>query len=149
MEINIKDYLTESEIKEIIIDEFRSSLRNHLKDEKTVTRIISNAPYYKLYEVVDENLPEGYKEAIKNKVTELIADLSSYSVFRYSYLDDRKPESLGSKIIESTVKENENLIKENVQKVINNSDDIYSRFVDSFLYTIDTGFTIKINKGND
>ena len=149
MEINIKDYLTESEIKEIVIDEFRISLRNHLRDEKEVTRIISNAPFYKLNEIVDENLPDGYKETVKNKITELINDLSSYSVFRYSYLNDRKPESLGSEIIESTVRENENLIKENVQKVINSSDDIYSRFVDSFLYTIDSGFTIKINRGDD
>lgn len=148
MEINIKDYLTESEIKEIVIDEFRNSLRNHLRDEKEVTRIISNAPYYKLYEVVDENLPDGYKETIKNKVTELINSIDSYHVFRYDYTT-RKAENIGSRIVEEAIVDNKELIKENVQKVINNSDDIYNRFVDSFLYTIDSGFTIKINKGDD
>lgn len=147
MEVNFKDYLTELEIKEIIKEEFKYIIREQLKDDKNITRIISNAPYYKLYEVVDENLPADYKDTIKNKVSELINDLKSYNVFRYNYSDYRKSESVASDILELTVKENENLIKDNVQRVINNSDNIYDKFIDNFLSTIDNGFTININKG--
>ena len=142
MEIKIEDYLKNSEIKDIIVEELRNKIRNNFS-EKDITRIISNAPYYKAYDIFDECLPEGYKDDIKEKVLNLRNNPKSYDIFRYNYYS-KKPENVGAKIIEESIAENKDLIIENVQNAINNSNNIYEKFVDNFLYKIDCGFTIKI-----
>ena len=49
MNINFKDYLSEEEIKEIIIDELRKKAREHFCNEKEFTRILTNISYYELW----------------------------------------------------------------------------------------------------
>lgn len=49
MDINFKDYLSEEEIKEIVIDELRKETRKHFCNEKEFTRILTNISYYELW----------------------------------------------------------------------------------------------------
>ena len=79
------------------IDKIKNSF-----SEKDITRIISNAPYYKAYDIFDECLPEGYKDDIKEKVLNLIKNPKNYNIFRYDYYS-KKPENVGAKIIEDTI----------------------------------------------
>ena len=98
MEIKIEDYLTNSEIRDIIVEELRNKIKNNFS-EKDITRIISNAPYYKAYDIFDECLPEGYKDDIKEKVLNLIKNPKSYNIFRYDYYS-KKPEICQTRIRE-------------------------------------------------
>ena len=49
-EIKVDDYLTEDEIKDIVIDEVRSSVRS--RNEENLTRIIKNASHYWFRDIV-------------------------------------------------------------------------------------------------
>lgn len=130
MKIDFKDYLNDSEIKEIVSDELRKEVREMFKNESNSTRILSNMAYSIIQEEVDKIVP-NHKELIIQKTAELIKgkDLS-YHVFNYNY-NDGKPHSLGAKIIDETIIENKQVIKDLVVKSFQEKDyseDIFSKF---------------------
>ena len=115
MNINFKDYLSEKEIKEIIIDELRKEARKHFCNEKEVTRILTNISYYELWKKIEEEVPNS-QDIIKEKVKEKLNEISSYDVFR------RKGEfnncnSLAYDILEKYVDENKNIIEDKVKDI--------------------------------
>ena len=65
--INFKDYLSEEEIKEIVIDELRKETRKHFCNEKEFTRILTNISYYELWKKIEEEVPNS-QDIIKEKV---------------------------------------------------------------------------------
>ena len=115
MMINFKDYLSEEEIKEIIIDELRKEARNHFCNEKEFTRILTNISYYELWKKIEEEVPNS-QDIIKEKVKEELNKITSYDVFR------RKGEfnncnSLAYDILEKYVDENKNIIEDKVKDI--------------------------------
>ena len=46
MEINVGDYFTDYEIKDIIKEEIRDCVKIHMKDENNIKRILSNLPHW-------------------------------------------------------------------------------------------------------
>ena len=115
MNINFKDYLSEEEIKEIIIDELRKEAREHFCNEKEFTRILTNISYYELWKKIEEEVPNS-QDIIKEKVKEELNKISSYDVFR------RKGEfnncnSLAYDILEKYVDENKNIIEDKVKDI--------------------------------
>ena len=56
MEINFKEYLSEDEIKDIVIDEFRSQLQAVFKQEKELERVMGNLAYH----IIQEELEKIY-----------------------------------------------------------------------------------------
>ena len=115
MNINFKDYLSEKEIKEIIIDELRKETRKHFCNEKEFTRILTNISYYELWKKIEEEVPNS-QDIIKEKVKENLNEISSYDVFR------RKGEfnnynSLAYDILEKYVEENKNIIEDKVKDI--------------------------------
>ncbi len=64
MEINIKDYLPEDEIKEIASEQVRTSVRLQLDKEKDITRVITNASYDIVYKMVDAAIDEDLADFI-------------------------------------------------------------------------------------
>ena len=115
MNINFKDYLSDEEIKEIIIDELRKEAREHFCNEKEFTRILTNISYYELWNKIEEEVPNS-RDIIKEKVIEELNEISSYDVFR------RKGEfnncnSLAYDILEKYVDENKNIIENKVKDI--------------------------------
>ena len=113
MEINIQDYLNHEEIKEVVVEELRRQIRQHFNNEVNAQRLLVNLAYGIVQEEVDKIVP-NYQEGLVAKVSELVKGKHlEYILFNYNYSDNR-PQSLGAKIVDQTVKENEQLIKEKV-----------------------------------
>ena len=79
-EIKVDDYLTEDEIKDIVIDEVRSSVRS--RNEENLTRIIKNASHYWFRDIVSEVMGENFNEKIEEQVKEILSKVSSYTIIR-------------------------------------------------------------------
>lgn len=116
IEINISDYLDESEIKEIVIEEYRSALRNKLSNEKEITRIIGNTWYQEFHSMLDEIVP-NYKQIIIDNVAKLINEgVNGYGVFRAK--NHWNEASIATKIVEETVNANRDILKEKVKEAM-------------------------------
>jgi hypothetical protein len=69
-----------------------------------------------------EKIVPNYEEELVNKVAKLINEKDlSFQVFNYHY-STNAPMSFGAKLIESTVKENQQLIKDKVVDTLQNTD---------------------------
>lgn len=122
MDIKIEDYLQQHEIKEIVSDELRVQIREHFRNEENARRLLSNLAYQIVSEEVEKIVPNYEKELIE-KVVSLINDKKSvsYRLFDFDY-NTGNAKSLGAKIVENTVRENQQLIKDKVIDTIQNAD---------------------------
>ena len=122
MEINFKDYLSDNEVKEIVQDELRIQVRKLFSGtEENTQRLLSNLAYAIVRDEVDKIVP-NYEQDLVNKVAELVKSKDlSFHVFNYHY-STNAPTSFGSKVIEQTVKENQQLIKDKVVQAIQEKD---------------------------
>lgn len=116
--INIDDYLTEEEKKEIAIDYFREALKKHFTDEDNGKadserdRHIGNIYHSIILEEVQKYLP-NFQDIIKEKVIHAITNENlHFQIFRNKDDYFREKQSLALDYIEEVVKENEELIKE-------------------------------------
>lgn len=82
MEIDIKEYLSEDEIKEVAKNALRSQFISILKKETDLKRIITNTSYDIVYRMVDDSLTEDINDNIADKVKNIISNLTSYNVFK-------------------------------------------------------------------
>ena len=146
MEINIKDYLSEDEVEKIVVEEIRTSIKRILTESET-TRIIGNASYFCAHDIIDNCISVEQQLDIVKKTNEILEDMSSYSVFRYHYLS-KKPESLAAKIIDKTVKNNEEKIISMVNKKIEQklNADTYENFVERMMDNMYNGFKISFER---
>ena len=121
MEIKIEHYLDHEAIKEVVEDELRNQVRKHFANEENAKRLLGNLAYAIVRDEVDKIVP-NYEEQLVNKVAELVKSKDlSFHVFNYHY-STNAPTSFGSKLIEQTVKENQQLIKDKVVKTIQETD---------------------------
>lgn len=129
MDIKIQDYLSYDEIREIIIEETRNFAKNELdkfkkQEEEENKRIETNLVYEIIGDFVNQEIlsNQEYQDEIKKKVKEEIEDegVVRYEVFYRGYYEEEK--SLGYKIIEDTVRENQDIIKEKVKLILENLD---------------------------
>lgn len=122
MDIKITDYLQQHEIKEIVSDELRVQIREHFRNEENARRLLSNLAYQIVSEEVDKIVPNYEKELVE-KVVSLLNDKKSvsYRLFDFDY-NTGNAKSLGAKIVENTVRENQQLIKDKVIDTIQNAD---------------------------
>ena len=122
MEIKIEHYLDHEAIKEVVEDELRNQVRKFFSGtEENTQRLLSNLAYSIVRDEVDKIVP-NYEEELVNKVAELVKSKDlSFHVFNYHY-STNAPTSFGSKVIEQTVKENQQLIKDKVVKTIQEAD---------------------------
>jgi hypothetical protein len=123
MEINITDYLSHQEIKEIAQDEVRVQIREHFKNEENAKRLLSNLAYHVVSEEVNKIVP-NYEQELIDKVVSLIRDEKSvgFTLFDFDAYGSGRSKSLGAVIVEQTVKENQQLIKDKVIETIQNAD---------------------------
>ena len=122
MDIKITDYLQQHEIKEIVSDELRVQIREHFRNEENARRLLSNLAYHMVTEEVNKIVPNYEKELVE-KVVSLLNDKKavSYRLFDFDY-NTGNAKSLGAKIVENTVRENQQLIKDKVIDTIQNAD---------------------------
>lgn len=118
MEINIKDYMSEEEIKAIIEDEIVRETRRTLCNEKEITRILTNVSYYELWKKIEQEVP-NCQEIIKDKTKEKILEISKFDIFqkRDDFLEYK--DSLAQQFLNESVKENKNIIDDKVKKIMN------------------------------
>jgi len=123
MEIKIENYLNHEEIKEVVIDELRLQVKKHFSNEANANRLLINLSYAIVKEEVDKIVP-NHQEVLVKKVAEIINSKSSTSfcVFDFDSYDSGRNKSLGAKIVEETISENKQLIKDKVIESIVNKD---------------------------
>lgn len=121
MEIKIENYLSDDEIKDIVSDEIRNQVRGLFSNEVKATRLLSNIAYETIEPQVEALIP-NHKQKIIDKVVKVIeeTELRGY-VYSHKW-DSNEPDSFGSKLIQQTVKENQELIKDKVIESIKNRD---------------------------
>ena len=120
MNIDFKDYLSEDEVKEIVSDTVREEVRKHFRDEDNAQRIISNISYQIIFDEIDKVIPES-KQMIIDKTIKAITDKEDMSFYVF-YSGDYGKKSLGYLIMEETVRDHKEVIKENIAKTILNFD---------------------------
>jgi hypothetical protein len=123
MEIKIENYLNHEEIKEVVIDELRLQIKKHFSNEENANRLLINLSYAIVKEEVDKIVP-NHQEFLVKKVAEIINSKSSTSfcVFDFDSYGSGRNKSLGAKIVEETISENKQLIKDKVIESIVNKD---------------------------
>lgn len=116
--INIDNYLTEEEKKEIAINYFRESLQKHFTNEDNGKadserdRHIGNIYHSIILEEVQKYLP-NFQDIIKERVIHAITNENlHFQIFRKKDDYFREKQSLAMDYIDEVVKENEELIKE-------------------------------------
>ena len=129
MEINIEDYLSHDEVKEIVIDRIRAEVAKLFNDEENAKRILSNLSYQIVFDEVDKIIPNS-KDVICQKTVNVINSKDfSFNVFRKG--DAWSKASSAYLIMENTIKENKHLIEEKVKSTIENrdyTDDVWAKF---------------------
>lgn len=119
MDIKIEDYLSEEEIKEICKEALYQKIREDMS-ELNVNDIIANVSYAEVAAMVDTYVGEDdfCKREIPHKVREVIAELSTFSVFRKADVWERK-NSIAYDIMQEECRASRPLIKAKVEQIIN------------------------------
>ena len=119
MNIDIKDYLTTEEIKEICKDALYQKIREDMR-ELNVNDIIANISYAEVAAMVDTYVGEDNfcKKEIPQKVHRVIDELSTYTVFRKADAWERK-NSIAYDIMQEECRASRPLIKARVEQIIN------------------------------
>ena len=122
-EIEIDDYLSENEKKELAQDVFKDMCRNYFerKDnpEEELLRIAGNSAYIIAVDYLNELYDRNIEEIIKEKIIEILNDDKkiSYEVFRKSY--GYGSNGKGLELVEKYISENKELVREKVIEAIN------------------------------
>lgn len=120
MNVNIEEYLSYDEIKNIIIQEFRSHIQQHFKKESDMQRILTNTAYLTIYKELNEVTNNEAERIIKGKLDELLQKpLYFGEVFKCKDVWD-KDESKAYRILMDSVIKNEALLNEKVKECIHN-----------------------------
>ena len=115
-EIKVDDYLTEDEIKDIVIDEVRSSVRS--RNEENLTRIIKNASHYWFRDIVSDVMGENFNEKIEEQVKEILSKVSSYTIIRDGSYGE-KP-SKAYLLMQEYVEKHKSILENRVKEKIEN-----------------------------
>lgn len=117
-DINVNDYLSSKEIKEVIEDEIRKIIYRKYRNEGDLDRLIINLSYRYVFEIIDKHFDGNLSNILKEKIVEIINNLSSYVVFKDGDIYGNK-ESVGKKILNEEVSNSRELIKSNIERIIN------------------------------
>lgn len=124
MEINIDNYISEDEKREIALEIFRDKVKGAFGGDqysdsgKERDRVIKNAVAHWITEYIETTLTDEDKVLLQNNVRDSIAK-ANYSFYIFSKPDawDRT-EYTAHKVITQAVKENEEFIKSKVIEAI-------------------------------
>lgn len=119
MDIEIKDYLTPDEIKEICKDAVYQKVRDDMRG-LNINDIIANISNADVEAMVDAYVGEDdfCKTEIPKKVRNVIENISTFTVFRKADVWERKS-SIANDILEEECRAARPLIKKRVEQIIN------------------------------
>lgn len=159
VKINIDDYLSEEEKKEIAIDVFRNQVKTQLfksidgtvQSDSEVQRVIGNISYEIVFNEVQKYIPDA-KKMVKDKVSKILKEKDfSYYIFRKKDAWD-KEESLAITYLNQEVKSNEEMFKARIKKEMEEfdlGDDLNKELSNKFDKLADTMYSLSdlfINK---
>ena len=115
--IRIEDYLSESDMREIAIDTWRSMCREACNGN--AERIIENIGHSVAVAMVSEALGDTADQMIRDKAVKVINELSEFTIFRRPDAWDRGPSSAYTVLMDA-VKNNSGLVDKKVREAIHN-----------------------------
>jgi hypothetical protein len=113
--MNIADYLTEDQMREIAIDEWRRICREACNGN--AERIIENIGHEVATQMVAEALGEDANAMIRDKAIEVIGRISEHMVFRRPDAWDRGPTPAFTVLMDA-VRANSHLVDKKVREAI-------------------------------
>lgn len=113
--MDISDYLSEPEMREIAIEEWRRMCREAC--DGNAERIIANIARDVAVSMVAESLGDGADELIRAKAVERIRNLSEFTVFRGPDAWDRGPSPAYTVLMDAVVA-NRDLVEQRVREAI-------------------------------
>ena len=118
LKINIEDYLSELEIKEIAEEELRHSFKELFRKEADIERILSNISHEFVFDLINSQCDCDLEQILKDKIKDILENNDiSYYLFRRKNAWDRSESSI-VKIIDEECTNSRPLIKEMVEKHI-------------------------------
>lgn len=117
MKVDISKYISEDEIKQMVHDEIRESIQRKIKED--IDRIIVNSAYEAVWNAVDENFDMNSQQVLKDKIINIINDMTSFNVFKSPNAWEREI-NMPYGLLMQTVKNNTDLIEEKVKSEISN-----------------------------
>lgn len=115
IEIDLNDYITEDERKQMARDVFKAECARHVQAD--FERVLSNSAYYMVGELVDQHFDGSMVEVLKAKAIQVIKGLSSSTVFSPPSAWDRAA-SKGFTFMQESLEELKPAIHKRVQEVI-------------------------------
>lgn len=90
--IDIMDYVTTGQIEEAILEGIKDKAGELFRNERRMQTLISNQAYYIVAKILKEHYDKSLEEVLKEKVTAIILDLSSYTLLTaYDENGNNKP----------------------------------------------------------
>lgn len=121
--INIEDYLSKEEIKEIAKEQISYVIQEKFRKENDIECIITNLSYGFLFKAVSEAIGKDSLDMIKDKVVELLMDDSNIRYLLWRKKDAwENEESPAVTIMNQAIKDNHSLIESKVYGLIDNYD---------------------------
>ena len=117
--LNLDDYLTDEDKRQIAITEFREVAR--AKSQADFERILSHAAYHLVHAEVDAVFDGKMAETVKEKAVSVIAKMSEHSVFRAPDALQREA-SKGWTHLQASIDEAAPLIRQRVAEIIEGYD---------------------------
>lgn len=117
--VNIEDYLTQEELKEIAEQEYRYALQQNLRKEQDIDRIFTNSCYKMIWKILDEEYKNNkicFEDMLIKKIKHCIEDVSKYDIFRNEDYWDK--DSIGQTILNEIVRNSRPQIEKRVNEII-------------------------------
>ena len=124
MEINIEDYLTNDEIRDIVIAETQLAVQRYFT-AYNMEIILSNLSYEIVANMVDEQLKKenvNYAAYITKNVLKVIDGLTTFTVFRTKDGYSCNEDSVGRQLLDKACINNKDIINNKVIEIINSVD---------------------------
>lgn len=117
LKIEISDYFTQEEVKEIAEEELRNAFARQFQKEADVERIISNLSCEFVFALIASKWDGDFEQLLRDKIKDALETSLGYYVFRRSDTWGRT-ESPAVKILDEECMNSRPLIKEMVEKRI-------------------------------
>lgn len=120
--IEIDDYLTEDDKRELVKEAFRYEVQSKIRSDYDMNTFINNLSYANVVEQVNKVVP-NYEDKLRDKVAEVVDGLTSYTVFyKGSSIYGKEESSVGNDLIGELVTENRAAINSKVLAIIEDLD---------------------------
>jgi len=118
IEINLDEFVSSDDIKEICLDEVRMAIRKQFKTDSDTKRIIGNIGYEIIKNEIEKIIP-NFTEMIATQTSQICNDgIGTYTVFSKANGWGDK-DSLGLTILNEEINNNRDIIKQKVINVFN------------------------------